>query len=78
MKREIEHVSKQVHELLDLSQYSRSDFMVTDDGIYFLEVNTLPGLTTASLFPKALAAVGESYPNFISHLLTDVLQNTRV
>ena len=61
-----------VHERLQLSQYSRTDFMLGEDGeIYFLETNTLPGLTKNSLVPKSLAAVGCSYKDFIEHLLTD-------
>ena len=72
-KKEIERISKEVHSTLGLSQYSRSDFIVADDGIYFLEVNTLPGLTKESLFPKALAAVGGTYSSFITHLITDAL-----
>jgi len=72
-KETIEHISKVVHETLGLSQYSRSDFIVSDDGIYFLEVNTLPGLTKESLFPKAIDAVGGTYQDFITHLLTDAL-----
>jgi len=73
-KQEIERVSKDVHSILGLSQYSRSDFIIADDGIYFLEVNTLPGLTSESLFPKALEAVGGTYTNFITHLLADALR----
>lgn len=72
-KRDIEELSKLVHQTLGLSQYSRSDFIVANDGIYFLEVNTLPGLTKESLFPKAIHAVGGTYSGFISHLLTDAL-----
>lgn len=73
-KREIERLSKAVHTHLDLSQYSRSDFMVAPDGIYFLEVNTLPGLTVESLFPKAMVAIGSSYEELIQHLLLDALR----
>jgi len=64
-----------VHNELGLSQYSRSDFIVAADGVYFLEVNTLPGLTTESLFPKALEAVGVSYSGFVQHLLLDTLRH---
>ncbi len=77
IKQEIEEISKFVHKALGLSQYSRSDFMVASDGIYFLEVNTLPGLTKESLFPKAIHAVGGTYPEFITHLLTDALLQFR-
>jgi D-alanine-D-alanine ligase len=72
-KNEIERVAKIVHESLGLSQYSRSDFIITNDGVYFLEVNTLPGLTQQSLLPKAIDAVGGTYSGFITHLLTDAL-----
>ena len=73
-KREIEQLSKAIHKHLGLSQYSRSDFMVAPDGIYFLEVNTLPGLTAQSLFPKAMMAVGSSYEELINHLLQDAIR----
>jgi D-alanine-D-alanine ligase len=75
VKDAIEHTSKLVHETLGLSQYSRSDFIVADDGVYFLEVNTLPGLTKESLFPKAIAAVGGTYHDFITHLIVDSMRN---
>lgn len=76
IKKEIERISKQVHSTLGLSQYSRSDFIIANDGIYFLEVNTLPGLTKESLFPKAIEAVGGNYTAFITHLITDALLKT--
>lgn len=62
-------VTALVHKALDLSQYSRSDFIVNNQGVYFLEVNTLPGLTTESLYPKAAAAVGLNFDQLIVHLV---------
>lgn len=73
-KKEIERIARLAHETLGLSQYSRSDFMVRDGVVYFLETNTLPGLTPESLLPKSLAAVGTTYDVFIDHLLTDALE----
>lgn len=58
-----------VHLALNLSHYSRSDFMVRNGEVYFLEVNTLPGLTKESLLPKAAEAVGLSYDQLIDHLV---------
>jgi D-alanine-D-alanine ligase len=72
-KRAVEHASKLVHKELGLSQYSRSDFILGKDGLYFLEVNTLPGLTTESLIPNALRAVGSSHRELVTHLITDAL-----
>lgn len=69
-KKELERLAALIHTGLDLSHYSRSDFMVhPKKGIYALEVNTLPGLTEESLMPKALEAVGSSLPEFIEHII---------
>ena len=68
-KEELTRLARLVHEELGLQQYSRSDFIVTGGQVYFLEVNTLPGLTKESLFPKAFSAVGSSYDEMIAHLV---------
>lgn len=48
-----------VHDLLGLRQISRVDLIVdADSTVWFLEVNTLPGLTETSLVPQAIAAAG--------------------
>ena len=71
VKKEIERLAILVHKTLNLSHYSRSDFIVHPKrGIYFLEVNTLPGLTKESLLPKAVRAVGSSLPKFLDHVIT--------
>jgi D-alanine-D-alanine ligase len=60
---------------LGCRHYSRQDFRISERAgdrgkVYILEVNTLPGLTTESLMPKAVEAVGSSYPEFLDHILT--------
>lgn len=69
-KKELERLASLIHTGLDLSHYSRSDFIIhPKKGIYALEVNTLPGLTNESLMPKALRAVGSDLPEFIEHII---------
>ena len=53
------------HQALSCSGYSRSDFIVSQQGPVFLETNTLPGLTKASLYPKALKAQGIEFVDFL-------------
>lgn len=53
------------HRVLSCRGYSRSDFIVSDGGPIFLETNTLPGLTRASLYPKALKAHGIGFDDFL-------------
>ncbi len=66
---ELARVARAMHEALGLRHYSRSDFIISPKGIYYLETNTLPGMTSESLLPKSLAAVGVSFPDFLSHLV---------
>lgn len=65
----IQETARRAHQALGCRDYSRADMIVTEDGIYILEVNTLPGLTKESLLPKAAAAVGCSFDQFLDHLL---------
>ena len=53
------------HQALSCSGYSRSDFIVAEGGPIYLETNTLPGLTKASLYPKALKAHGIEFADFL-------------
>jgi D-alanine-D-alanine ligase len=50
--------------------YGRVDFRLRDDGQhYFLEVNTLPGMTSTSLVPKAAKKVGIDYTELVDRIL---------
>ncbi len=71
---EMQRLAQLAHEKLGLRHYSRSDFIVSPKGVYFLEVNTLPGLTNESLLPKSLSAVGVSMDEFLDHLLHMALE----
>jgi D-alanine-D-alanine ligase len=53
------------HRALSCSGYSRTDFIVSAKGPIYLETNTLPGLTPASLYPKALKAQGIEFADFL-------------
>ena len=68
-RQNIENITRTVHEALGLRHYSRSDFIMTPQGIYFLEVNTLPGLTKHSLIPHALEEAGCNFSEFTDHLI---------
>jgi len=53
------------HRALSCGGYSRTDFVVSEKGPVYLETNTLPGLTKASLYPKALKAQGIEFADFL-------------
>lgn len=65
MARAAQHVACEAHIALGCEGYSRSDMMAADDGMYFLELNTLPGLTTRSLVPQELETAGIDFREFL-------------
>ena len=70
----IQDLALKVHRALKLDVYSRVDFrMDRDGGFWCLEVNTLPGLTAASLLPRAAAAVGIEFPELIERICRGAL-----
>ena len=64
-----------VFETVGLSVYARADFIVTEDGTpYFLEINTLPGMTPTSLVPQEAAAVGMDYGTLCETIIRSSLE----
>jgi D-alanine-D-alanine ligase len=50
----------------------RVDYISAEDGLYFLEVNTIPGMTAASLVPQMVRASGMDMTDF----LTTIIENS--
>ena len=64
-----------VFKTIGLAVYSRADFIVTEDGTpYFLEINTLPGMTPTSLVPQEAAAVGIDYATLCETIIEASLE----
>ena len=69
--KELGNIASKVHKALHLKDYSRTDFIIHPTrGIFALEVNTLPGMSSESLFPKELKAVGIPMSEFLDHIIT--------
>ena len=61
-QKELGDLALKLHRTLGLEVYSRTDFILDKEGRpWCLEVNSLPGMTSASLVPKEAAAIGMSY-----------------
>lgn len=74
----VQELAVAAHTALGCRSWSRSDFIVGEDGPVWLEVNTLPGLTETSLFPQAAAAAGISYNELIVMLTEDAIERRRL
>jgi D-alanine-D-alanine ligase len=68
--RAVQDISLRAHRALGLQVYSRVDVMLPDEGEpSVLEVNTIPGMTEASLLPEAAAAAGIGYPELCARII---------
>jgi D-alanine-D-alanine ligase len=67
-------VALEAYLLLGCRDFARVDMRLDGSGVpYLLEVNTLPGMTELSLFPRAAAAAGIPYDNLVDLLLRRAL-----
>lgn len=57
------------HRCLFCSGYSRTDMILTDDTVYVLETNTIPGMTEASDYPKVAYAGGYTFATLLDRLI---------
>ena len=66
MREEAQQIALEAHTALGCEGYSRTDVVAADeDHVYFLELNNLPGLTSASLVPQELHAAGIDFREFL-------------
>jgi len=57
------------YQALGARGFGRVDMIIKGSVVYILEVNTIPGLTPISLFPKAAKAAGISYPKLLDKII---------
>jgi D-alanine-D-alanine ligase len=70
---ECERMTAYLYDKFDCKGVVRFDYFLTGDKFWFLEVNTVPGLTEASLVPKQAAAKGIAIDRLFSMLLEETL-----
>ncbi|MBR3074242.1 MAG: D-alanine--D-alanine ligase [Bacteroidales bacterium] len=66
---ELQHTTCELYSFLGCKGVVRMDYILAEDGLYFLEVNTIPGMTSASLVPKMVREAGMSITDFISVII---------
>jgi len=66
----IQNDALKLHEKLGCRHYSRVDFRLNENNeFYMLEINTLPGMTSTSLLPKAAKAKGISFEKLLNKII---------
>lgn len=65
------------YRVLQCKVYARVDVILCQDMPYVLEVNTLPGMTANSLFPKSAAAAGMTFTHLLDRIITSSLHERK-
>ena len=68
----VQKYAAEVFQVLELNAMARADFFLDrkTNKFYFNEVNTIPGFTSISMYPKMMEASGVSYQDLLSRLVT--------
>jgi D-alanine-D-alanine ligase len=66
---EIRQLAIRAFRAIDCQGLARVDFFLTDDGPVINEINTMPGFTTISMFPRMWAASGLDYPTLLATMV---------
>ncbi len=68
-----QQIAVTVHTALGCRGMSRSDMIVAEHDVYFIEVNSIPGMTDLSILPQQAAAVGISFGELVDMLIEDAV-----
>lgn len=69
LKCKVEDITNKCWDAFNLKVYARIDMIIKDEKVYVLEINTLPGMTKNSLFPKSAKAQGLSFSELLDEII---------
>lgn len=74
LQKQVRIYAEKIFRMLDCRGFARVDFFCTPDGeIIFNEINTIPGFTPISMYPKMMISEGISYSDLLDRLVKTVL-----
>jgi D-alanine-D-alanine ligase len=73
--KKLEKTASDVYKILNMSGFTRSEYILVNNEPHFLELNTVPGLTTESLIPQQAAAAGISLEELFHNAIEMALKN---
>lgn len=75
--KQIQAFTLNIHQALGCRGMSRSDFILKDGVFYYLETNTIPGMTQTSLLPEAAAVAGVSFSKLLDLIIHSAIRSHR-
>ena len=74
-EQKVNDIAKRVYKILNMSGFSRSEYILVNDEPHFLEMNTVPGLTEASILPQQANEAGISLEALFTNAIKMTLKN---
>ncbi len=71
-KHKVETIALKVYKALNMSGFSRAEYILVNGIPHFLEINTVPGLTEESILPQQAKEAGISLPELFDNAITSV------
>ncbi len=71
LTKEIQDISSKIYNILQLKGIVRIDFIYAKSKLYFMEVNTVPGMSAASIIPQQVKAYGMTMKDIFSIAIED-------
>jgi len=73
MTLKIKSIAKKIYHILDMEGFSRSEFVIQNNDIFLLEVNSVPGLTSESILPKQANASGIELKDLFANAINEAI-----
>ncbi len=74
---ELQNLSSQIYDIFQLNGIVRIDYIYTKNKLFFMEVNTVPGMSAASIVPQQVEAMGLAMKDIFSIAIDDALERNK-
>lgn len=74
---ELQNLSSQIYDIFQLGGIVRIDYIYTKNKLFFMEVNTVPGMSAASIVPQQVEAMGLAMKDIFSIAIDDALERNK-
>ncbi|TWP26049.1 D-alanine--D-alanine ligase [Apibacter muscae] len=76
-EKNIRDAAKHIYKCLNMNGFSRLDFIIMNNTPYFLEINTNPGCSPASIFPQQVRYAGYNFSELLDNEISQAIENSK-
>ncbi|MCK5168282.1 MAG: D-alanine--D-alanine ligase, partial [Bacteroidales bacterium] len=73
----VQNLSSQIYDIFNLNGIVRVDYIYSNNKLYFMEVNTVPGMSAASIVPQQIEAAGLNLKDVFTLVIEDTINRIK-